>query len=298
MPIESNLSDSLDELSRTSSSAGVARVKRGRNRKGANKESAESLLDSILDDSSKAAEEEQRKQDEARKLAEEEEMLRKEREEVQKRIDGEMLLLKEQKAHEELRKNQSQMIQKVEREKAIEAGLIDVEEEERLAREAEAKKRAAEEEKERKAREKKERRERIAAQKAELESLKHAEQLEAAKPKPSNAPKIVAVAAVAAIIIGVVAFFMLNKKEIDIYALSEPSTRSIGFLQEDLETQPMIISIVAQEAPKAPPKASSKKTKRPAGNAPSTTAAPSKPSLRGKGGGLTSRKGGLGSGKL
>jgi len=306
----SNLSDSLDDLSKASS-AGTAKVKanRGRGRKAANKESAESLLDFILDDSGKAAEEEERQHEEARKRAEEEEALRKEREELQKRMDGEMALLKEQKSQAEMRKMQSQMLQAVEREKAIEAGLIDVAEEERLAREAEEKKRQEEEEKARKAREKKERKERILAQKAELEALQHEEAVEAAKPQPSKAPQILIAVVLFLAIAGGVAGYLLTREHIDIYALKEdPSSMTIGFLSEDRSMQIMAHNVVEQEKPKAPTKPSTNKPKPKNPGGGSTTPAGNKPGLNtgkggglstGKGGGLGARKGGgLGSGKL
>ncbi len=294
MPIDSNLNDSLEELSKASS-AGTAKVRaRGRGRKAANKESAESLLDFILDDAGKAAEEEERKHEEARKRAEEEEMLRKEREELQKRMDGEMALIQEQKNQAEMRKMQSQMLQAVEREKAIEAGLIDVAEEERLAREAEEKRRKEEEEKARKAREKKERRERIMAQKAELEALQHEEAVEAAKPQPSKTPQIVIAVVFLLAIAGGVAGYFLTREHIDIYALNEsPSSTTIGFLSEDPTMQVMDHNVVEQEEPKVAPKPSTT-TNKPRTKPQNTPAPAPKPGLNtGKGsGGLSTGKGG------
>ena len=298
MSIESNLNDSLDELLKTSST-GNARVRSRRAGKvKPGQESAMSLLDSILDDSNKAAAEEEKQQEEARIRAAEEAAEAKEREELQRRLDGEMLLLKEQQAQDALRKNQSQMAQKVQREKDIEAGLIDVEEEARLAREAEEKKRAEEELKARKAQEKKERRERIAKQKQELQTFAQLEAIEAAKPKKSNAPIFISIAAVLAVVAGIIIYLQVTKEEIDIYALSTNyETMNVNFLKDDPEMSVMASSIVAQaepvEAPKPTATSKKKSSAKPAAQQP-------KPSLTGKTGkggllGKGKSKGGLGS---
>ena len=297
MSIESNLNDSLDELLRTSST-GNARVRSRRaNKAKPGQESAMSLLDSILDDTNKAAAEEERNQEEARIRAAEEAAEAKEREELQKRLDGEMLLLKEQQAQADLRKNQSQMAQKVQREKDIEAGLIDVEEEARLAREAEEKKRAEEELKARKAQEKKERRERIAQQKKELQTFAHLEAIEAAQPKKSNAPIFIGLAVAVALIASVVVFLLLNKEEIDIYKPSDSyETAKVYFLKDTTDTLAMDVSVVKQEAPAAPVKVTPGKKKTTGGSSSNTsTATTNKPTLTsGKGGLFGKGKGGLG----
>ena len=297
MSIESNLNDSLDELLRTSST-GNARVRSRRaNKAKPGQESAMSLLDSILDDTNKAAAEEERNQEEARIRAAEEAAEAKEREEMQKRLDGEMLLLKEQQAQADLRKNQSQMAQKVQSEKDIEAGLIDVEEEARLAREAEEKKRAEEELKARKAQEKKERRERIAQQKKELQTFAHLEAIEAAQPKQSNAPLFIGLAVAVALIASVVVFLLLNKEEIDIYKPSDSyETAKVYFLKDTTDTLAMDVSVVKQEAPAAPVKVTPGKKKTTGGSSSNTsTATTNKPTLTsGKGGLFGKGKGGLG----
>lgn len=298
MSIESNLNDSLDELLRTSST-GNARVRSRRaNKAKPGQESAMSLLDSILDDTNKAAAEEERNQEEARIRAAEEAAEAKEREEMQKRLDGEMLLLKEQQAQADLRKNQSQMAQKVQREKDIEAGLIDVEEEARLAREAEEKKRAEEELKARKAQEKKERRERIAQQKKELQTFAHLEAIEAAQPKKSNAPIFIGLAVAGALIASVVVVLLLNKEEIDIYKPSDSyETAKVYFLKDSIGTLAMDVSVVKQEAPAAPVKVTPGKKKTTGSSSSSSTpaATTTKPTLTsGKGGLFGKGKGGLG----
>lgn len=293
MSIESNLNDSLDELLRTSSTGNAKVRSRRANRAKPGQESAMSLLDSILDDTNKAAAEEERNQEEARIRAAEEAAEAKEREEMQKRLDGEMLLLKEQQAQADLRKNQSQMAQKVQREKDIEAGLIDVEEEARLAREAEEKKRAEEELKARKAQEKKERRERIAQQKKELQTFAHLEAIEAAKPKKSNTPIFIAIAAVFLVSCGIVGYLFLTKEEIDIYQPSESyETVKVYFQKDNIATLAMESNVVAQEAPSAPPKVTPTKKKH-TGSSSSSASQPAsnRPTLTSGKGGLLGGKG-------
>lgn len=296
MSIASNLNDSLDELLKQSST-GNARVHRRPGKVKPGQESAMSLLDSILDDSNKAAAEEERRQEEARIRAAEEAAEAKEREALQKRLDGEMLLLKEQQEQEILRKNQAKLAKQVQREKDIEAGLIDVEEEARLAREAEEKKRAEEELRARKAQEKKERREHIAKQKQELQTFAHLEAIEAAKPKKSKAPIFIALGAAVILVAGIITFLLLTKEEIDIYAPSPAyETMNVYFQKDKLVMLAMGSNVVMQEAPVVAPKPSSTKRKSSASSASAPAPAQPKASLsdKGKGGLLGKGKSGLG----
>ena len=109
-------------------------------------ETATNLLGDLLNDSAAEAEAERLRREMEQKRAAEEERLQQEHEEEMAKLEAERALLAEQQAQEERRMHQAEMAAQVQRQKDIEAGLIDLEEEARLAREeAERQRREAEE---------------------------------------------------------------------------------------------------------------------------------------------------------
>ncbi|MBO5753468.1 MAG: hypothetical protein J6S69_07235 [Proteobacteria bacterium] len=272
--------DSLTKLNSLSASGEVAKVKRskpGGSKSKANKESAKNLLGSILDDAAAAAEAEAIRNEEKKRRAEEEARIAKELEEEKARYEAERQLIAEKQAQEDLRIRQAEMQAQLQREKDIEAGLIDLEEEARLAREEEARKRAEEEEKARKVAEKEAATALRISQEHELEALRR-EQLAkaAAAPKSSKLPMIICIAAGVLLAAGVGVYFMLSQEEMDIYALPEESvTRTIGFIDEDMQMARINASIVKQAEDPKPEKA------RPKKKAPAAEPAKPKPTLGG-----------------
>lgn len=284
--------DSLTKLNSLSASGEVAKVKRTPHSLGkskANKENAKNLLGSILDDTDAAAEAEKIRNEEKKRRAEEEARIAKELEEEKARYEAERQIIAEKQAQEDLRIRQAEMQAQLQRQKDIEAGLIDLEEEARLAREEEERKRAEEAERERKEAEKKAATELRISQEHELAALRREQIAKEAAPKTSNMPKIIAAVAVLVIALGAVAYFVLDQEEIDIYALSETSdTRTIGFIEDDLQMSRVNVSIVKQAEDPKPVKA------RPRRKAAPAEPAKPKPTLGGgKRGGLFGGKRGL-----
>lgn len=282
--------DSLTKLNSLSASGEVAKVKRskpGVGKSKANKESAKNLLGSILDDAAAAAEAEAIRNEEKKRRAEEEARIAKELEEEKARYEAERQLLAEKQAQEDLRIRQAEMQAQLQREKDIEAGLIDLEEEARIAREEEARKRAEEEERARKEAEKKAATELRISQEYELEALRREQLAKESAPKASKLPMLVAIAAGVLLVAGIGTYYMLTQEEIDIYALPEESmTRTIGFIEDDTQMSRINANIVKQaEDPK--PERTRPKKKAPAAE----PVAKPKPTL---GGG---KKGGLFGGK-
>ena len=281
--------DSLTKLNSLSASGEVAKVKRpkpGGSKSKANKESAKNLLGSILDDAAAAAEAEAIRNEEKKRRAEEEARIAKELEEEKARYEAERQLIAEKQAQEDLRIRQAEMQAQLQREKDIEAGLIDLEEEARLAREEEARKRAEEEEKARKVAEKEAATALRISQEHELEALRREQLAKAAVPKSSKKPMIISIAIGVLLAAGVGVYFMLSQEEMDIYALPEESvTRTIGFIDEDMQMARINASIVKQAEDPKPERA------RPRKKAPAAEPAKPKPTL---GGG---KKGGLFGGK-
>jgi len=300
MSKESSLAASLNKLSEMSSSGEMARVKQRRSVKAqawGSDDNASNLLGCILDDSSKDAEEEARHHEEARQRASEEARRQREYEEDMKRLEAERELIAQQQQQEELRVRQAEMQAQLQRQKDIEAGLIDLKEEARLAREEEARKRAEADAKVRKEAEKRANELLLREQQAEIEALRQQEILEQSRPKRSKAPFIAMAALVVVGLGGAIGYYLLNQEPIDIYALStEYDSRSIGFLPESLDMVSMEVMVVKQADDPKPvrpvvtrprPPGGGGGAKPPGGDPPAST-----------GGGLGGGKsGGLGGGK-
>lgn len=291
-----NLNDSLNKLSSLSSSGELSRVnirRPGRGKPGG--ESAKNLLGDLLNDSAEAAEAERIRKEEERKRVEEEERMQKELEEEKLKLEAEQALMTEQQAQEALREQQAKLQAQVQREKDIEAGLIDLEEEARQKREEEERKRAEEDAKRKKEEERQASIERQAKQQAELEALQKEELVRRAVPKKSKAvPVIIVAACVVVAALAAVYIFKIQpdmEKEARYFAafdLAEKyESRGVAFLSEDQDmTDTYAINIVKQGEDPKPVKVRSKKDKGGSGGGAATT---TKPTL---GGGL------LGSGKL
>ncbi len=199
------------------------------------------------------------------------------------RLEAERAIIAEQQAQEDLKLRQAEMQAQLQRQKDIEAGLIDLEEEARQKREKEEKERAEAAEKQRKTQAKLQAIELNRSQQDELEALKREQLAKSAEPKKSMTP-IIAIAAALVLMIGggIAAFFLLGKEAVDPYALSEQyETRDISFLQETTASITMATpQIVTQAEPvKAAPKHSGKK--KSGGAAPAEPAAKPKVSLSG-----------------
>jgi hypothetical protein len=275
--------DSHSSLSSLSSPDNVrAKIRRpGRGKIGG--ESAMNLLDDVLGDSAAAAEEERLRREAERERAEEEERLQREREEEMAKLEAERALMAEQQAQEELRQHQAEMQAQVQRQKDIEAGLIDLEEEARLKREEEERKRAEAEAKAQKEAERRQANELKQNQEAELASLKQEEIARHAAPK-SN-PFIIPMILVALVLLACGAGFYLLKVKpeneriqavTEGYSLSKQySMQNLVFVADNQDMQALEFNKVTQEAPKV---------NKPKGPRKTTTAAqPQKPSLLGGG---------------
>lgn len=287
----SSLNDSFNNLSRSSSD--VARIRRGaKGRPGA--ESAKNLLGSILDDTTEAAETERIVREENAKRAEEEAQRQKEMAEEDARLQAEREIIAEKQAQEDLKLHQAEMQAQLQREKDIEAGIINLEEEARQKREEEERKRAKEEAIKRKTEAKLQAIEFKKNQETELEALRQEQLAKEAQPKKSNLPKIIAAAA-AVVIAGVVALvFALNQEVIDPYAMGDEKsyeTQSITFVNEDNGMMNMARNLVVQAPPPKPVAKKSGGGKKKGGAAAPAAPMP-KPSLTGGKGGL------FGKGKL
>lgn len=285
-----NLSE-LDKLTKVSASGSVAKVRR--DKKKGNSENARNLLGSILDDSAAAAEEERKRLEENRRHAEEEARLAKEREEEKARLEAERAIIAEQQAQEDIKMRQAEMQAQLQREKDIEAGLIDLEEEARQKKAEEERQRAAAAEKQRKTEAKLQAIELKRNQEDELEALKREQMAKNAEPKKNILPFVIAAAAVFIVIIGTAVFALTREEPVDPYALADDyETRVVSFLQDDPSQHALTMSnhqIVAQAAPvKAAPKHSGKK--KAAGAAPAAEAPKPKVSLTGGKGGLFGNK--------
>lgn len=259
-------------------------------------ESARNLLNSVLDDTAAAAEEERIRLEEARKRAEEEARLQKEREEEMARMEAEQAIMAEQQAQEDLKHHQEEMQAQLQRQKDIEAGIIDLEEEARQKRAEEERIRAEEAERVRKAEAKKEALALQEHQKIELEKLKLEERAREAAPKKSKLPMVLGIAALMAIlaVAGLFVFGVFDRGHYGdaglYYNLSEEiNTRGVAFVQDNEDIMGVKTAMVKQAEDPKPVAAPKNRPKRPAAAA---APEPSKPSLMGGRGGL------FGGGKL
>lgn len=298
MSKETSLAASLNKLSEMSSSGEVAKVKQRRKvneQVWVSNDSAEHLLGSLLSDSGKAAAEELARQAAAAAAAAAEAKLAREREDEMLQLEAERKLLSEKQAQEEMRLRQAEMQAQLQREKDIESGVINLEEEARLQREAEEKARQEAEEKARKEEERRANEALLRAQAEELEALRQKELLEQAMPKRSKLLPIILAALVLIAASGVAAYFYLNQEEIDIYAPSaEYDTRTIGFIPDESAMLAVEMQLVKQGEPPKPVVERPRPTRRAASK--SRKAAPStekKPTNALKGGGLLSGRRGL-----
>lgn len=298
MPKESSLAASLNKLAEMSSSGEVAKVKQRRQVKEqawVSNDSAKNLLGSLLSDSSKAAEEELARQEAAAAQAVEAARRAREREEEMLQLEAKRELLSEMQAQEEMRLRQLEMQAQLQRQKDIEAGVIDLEEEARLQREAEERQRKEAEERQRKEEEKRASEALLREQAKELEALRQKELLEQAMPKRSKLIPIVLAAVVLFGAAGVGIFLHLNQEEIDIYAPSaQYDTRTIGFMPDESAMLAVQMQLVKQAEPPKPvvarPRSASRSRPKTGG---STVAAPEKKPSGLKSGGLLGAKKGL-----
>lgn len=280
-----NLNDSLNKLSELSSSGEVARVSRPkRNAAKKQTESAKNLLGSLLDDSVATAEMERVRDEEAKKRAEEEAQRKKEYDEEMAKLEAEQAILAEQNEIEERKARQAEMQAQLQREKDIEAGIIDLEEEARQKREAEEREAAIAAEKAKKEADKRAAEALRISQQNELEALHNEEINAVAAPKKQNFGIIGVVIVLILVVGGAAGFFLKEKSDnaFDYYGLnSEYHTQTIRFVALDTSVVGANFSIVKQEAPPKPVK------KAPAKKKPAQTVAPKpKPSLSGGKGGL------------
>ena len=259
-------------------------------------ESVHNLMSNILDDTAAAAEEERIRLEEMRKRQEEEARLQKEHEEEMMRLEGEQALMAEQQAQEDLKHHQEEMQAQLQRQKDIEAGIIDLEEEARQKRAEEERIRAEEAERVRKAEAKKEALALQEHQKIELEKLQLEERARNAEPKKSKVPMIAGIVALMAILAGAGCFVfgVFDRGHYEdsglYYNLSEEvNSRAVAFVQDNEDIMSVKVSMVKQEADPKPVAKQSNRPKRPAAAA---APEPSKPSLMGGRGGL------FGGGKL
>lgn len=300
MSKESSLSASLNKLAEMSSSGEVAKVKQRRQVKEqawVSNDSAKNLLGSLLSDSGKAAEEELARQEAAAAQVVQEAKRAREKEEEMLQLEAKRELLSEQQAQDEMRMRQAEMQAKLQRQKDIESGVINLEEEARLKREAEESARKEAEARKRKEEDRRASESLLRDQAQELESLRQKELLEQAMPKRSKLIPIVLVALLLIAGSAIGAFFHFNQEEIDIYAPSaEYDTRTIGFIPEEPAMLAVQMQLVKQgEAPK-PVVARPRPTgnKRPVKGGTSVATTPDKKPTTGlKGGGLLGAKKGL-----
>ncbi len=283
----------LESLNRTkpAGSGEVARVRRSSRGKHGG-ENALSLLDSILDDSAAAAAEERKRLEEKQRRAEEEERLAKEREEEMARIEAEQAIIAEKQAQEDLKINQAKMQAQLQREKDIEAGIIDLEEEARQKREEEERIQAEIETKRRKTEAKLQAIELKKSQEQELLELQNEELAKAAEPKKSKAPAIIAAVVGFLIAGGVAAYFLMPKELPDPYALSESNDfYGLVLIENDTASSEMAFNIVKQAEDPKPEKKSTGGHKKPTTPQADTTSKPT--GLTGGRGGIFGKKPGL-----
>lgn len=294
MSNESSLSKSLTKLQELSSGGEVAKVKRRSNVKEqawSSNEKTSNLLGNLLGEaSSLAAQEAERKRAEL-EAATEEARLAAEQEEELKRLEAEHALMEEKRIHEEKKMRHTQMLAAIEREKKIETGEINLEEEARLKREEEERIRLEKEAILAKEAEKRRAKELLQDQHRQMEELTEQQIEKAAKKKKSRAGLMVAiVAAVVLCASGGIVWYLTRPEPIDIYALDkEYPSEDFGFLSDDMSATAVGVNIVAQAAPvvakpvKPRRSSSAKKKETPAGG--DTLA-------KGRGGLLGGRKGG------
>lgn len=290
--------DSLSKLGAVSSSGEVSKVKHV-TRSGSNarvsggnaKVSRESknLLSIILEDSAAAAEVESLRNEEKKRRADEEARIAKEIEEERTRLEAEQQMIAEKQAQADLRNRQAEMQAQLQRQKDIEAGLIDLEEEARIAREEEARRLAEEQARAKKAADKHAATELRMSQETELEALRRDQLARESAPAASRMPLVIGLVVTLLLICGGVgAYWFMKPEPIDIYALSaEEETRALAFLPEDMDSVSVDVLIVKQMEEVKEDKPRAKKAAAPA------EAPKKKPTL---GGGL---RGGLfGGGRL
>lgn len=263
-------------------------------------ESAKNLLGSLLDESAAAAEEERLRREEDRMRADEEARLAKEHEEEMARLEAERAIIAEKQAQEEMRLHQVEMQAQVQREKDIEAGLIDLEEEARKAREEEERKRAEAEAKAKKEAGKRAAEELKRQQEAELAALRQEEVAKNAAPKKNHFVLPMVLVALVLLAMGAGYFVMEVKPHNERMARLERGyslqdeyiTKEVKFETPEAEMLGGELMVVKQAADPKPV------VKRPSsGKKPATTTTPASPS-GGKLGGGKLGGGKLGGGKL
>lgn len=240
-------------------------------------ESARNLLGNLLDDSAAAAEEERLRREADQKRAEEEARLQREHEEEMAKLEAERALIAERQAQEEMRLHQAELQAQVQREKDIEAGLIDLEEEARQKREEEARKRAEEEARIKKETELREANERKRTQEAELEALRQEKMVRDTAPKKNPFILPACLAALVLFSIGIGYYLLAVKPEneriqavTEGYSISKQyPTQDIMFLADNDAMKAETLSLVKQ----APDPKPSAKKKRPT----NTTSGPAEP---------------------
>ena len=286
--------DSFSSLSSGSLSAqssgehSVAKIRRpSRGKPGG--ESAKNLLGSLLDESAAAAEEERLRLEEDRLRAEEEARLQQEHQDEIARLEAERAIIAEKQAQEEMRMHQVEMQAQVQREKDIEAGLIDLEEEARLAREEEARRQAEAEAKAKKEAERLAAEELKRQQEAELAALRQEAVALNAAPKKNRAALPITLVALVMIALGAGYYLLLVKphnERMDALAQAytlhpEYISKDVRFSVEENEMVGWDMSTVTQSAPPKPKTKSSGGSKKPVQTAPAQPE--KKPSLLGGG---------------
>lgn len=207
------------------------------------------------------------------------------------KLEAEQAILAEQHEIEERKLRQAEMQAQLQREKDIEAGIIDLEEEARQKREEEERQAAIAAEKARKEAEKLAAEKLRISQQNELEALRLEEAHAAAKPKSSNFFVYLLVVLIVAAAGGAGWYFYDQNEQIDYYALqSDYAPYPLVVNNARMDRYDVSASVVKQEAPPKPVKKTTSKKKA----APAAPAKPKPaPSLTG------GKKGGLfGSGKL
>lgn len=258
-------------------------------------ESARNLLNSVLDDTAAAAEEERIRLEEARKRAEAEARLQKAQEEEMARMEAEQAIMAEQQAQEDLKHHQEELQAQLQRQKDIEAGIIDLEEEARQKRAEEERIRAEEAERVRKAEARKEALALQEHQQNELEKLRLEEKARNSEPKKSKLPVVLGITVLMTVLAlaGCFVFGVFDRGNFDeaghYYNLSEEvNSRGVAFVEDNVDIMSVKTLMVKQAEDPKPVAKPSNRPKRPAAAAP----AEPKPSLMGGRGGL------FGGGKL
>lgn len=263
---ESSVVASLNKLSdlsnqaQDSSEQQVAKVKRRgkvKEQKWMSDDSAGNLLEGLLGETSLEAEAELKRKEEERKAREAAEAAERAAAEAKKKANAEERLREEQNRLQEVQQRRTQMLAAIERQKKIETGEIDVEEEERLRKLEEERLRQEEEAKRAKEAELQHAQSLIQEQQSRLQELAN-RPLEAAIAEPrSNMGIIVGVAAAALVIgVGVLLLVVLGSEkpeDIDPFALVENfPTQTLTVTSAEGDMAEVGLNIVSQSAAEAP----------------------------------------------